>query len=88
MDRLSVRQAALAGGTFLAITYVLCVAWDLAVPADWHAWQMYPAWQRFLPGFVWLTPGSFVLGLAETFFFGLYAGGLLAFLYNAFSTKS
>jgi len=34
MDRLSVRQAALAGGTFLAITYVLCVAWDLAVPAD------------------------------------------------------
>ena len=85
MARLSVRRAALAGGAFLAITYVLCVAWDIVVPATW---QMYPAWQRFLPGFVWLTPSSFALGLAETFFFGLYAGGLLAFLYNAFSTKS
>jgi hypothetical protein len=48
---------------------------------------MYPAWQRFLPGFFWLTPGSFVLGYVETSLYGLYAGGLFAFLYNLFSTQ-
>lgn len=82
--RFSVKQMGLVSGTLFAISYVLCVAWDLVVPA---AWQMYPAWQRFLPGFVWLTPQTFVLGLAETFLYGLYAGALFAFLCYVFSPK-
>ena len=84
MDRLSAKQMGLAGGLLVAISYVLCVAWGLIVPA---AWQMYPAWERLLPGFTWLTPGTFILGLVETFLYGLYAGGLFASLYNILAAK-
>ena len=44
-----------ATSLFLAITFVLCVGFDLVFPA--HA--MYQAWQRLLPGFTWITWSSF-----------------------------
>src|SRR6266536_2036246 len=51
-----------ATSLFLAITFVLCVAFDLLFPA--HA--MFQAWQKLLPGFHWLSLGSFFLGLIES----------------------
>jgi len=72
--------SAMAG--FLAISYVLCVAWDLL----FHQ-EMYRAWVALLPGFVWISWGSFFLGLVETIAGGLYVGLVFAPLYNFFHLK-
>lgn len=72
--------AALAG--FLAINYVLCVGVGLLFDA-----HMYRAWADLLPGFHWLSWGSFVLGLVETIAYGWFFGLLFAPLYNFFLVK-
>jgi hypothetical protein len=46
-----------ATSLFLAVTFALCVAFDLLFPQ--HA--MFEVWRRLLPGFEWLSWGSFVL---------------------------
>ena len=38
--------------------------------------------ELLLPGFVWISVGAFVLGLIESFLFGVYAGWLLAVIHN------
>lgn len=45
-----------ATSLFLAITFVLCVGFDLLFPA--HA--MFQAWQKLLPGFHWAQRGQFL----------------------------
>ena len=35
-----------------------------------------------LPGFRWLSPGSFVLGLIESFLYGAYAGLVFTPIHN------
>jgi hypothetical protein len=41
-----------------------------------------------LPGFHWLTAGSFVLGLVESFLYGLYAGLVFTPIYNGFVRRA
>jgi hypothetical protein len=67
--------------SFAAISYVLCIGFGLLAPTSLHA-----AWllEALLPGFTWLSPGSFVLGLIETGLYGAWAGALYAALYNFF----
>lgn len=64
---------------FLSITYVVCVAFDLLLPR----YAMYESWAGLLPGFVWLTPTGFAIGLAESFLYGWYAALVFGGLYNA-----
>ena len=52
---LALRAAGMATGLFLAITFSLCVAFDLLAPH--HA--MYHTWFGIVPGFLWLTWQSF-----------------------------
>ena len=66
-------------GLFAAISFTLCVVYGLIVPVRFHAAS---ALETILPGFRWISPGSFVLGVVETFLYGAYAGLLLALLYN------
>ncbi len=66
---------------FLAITYVLCVGFDLVFPGQ----AMYTTWMKLLPGFKWLTWGSFFLGLIESFAYGIYVALIYCPLYNLFS---
>jgi len=47
-----------ATSLFLAITFGLCVAFDLVFPQV----AMYRSWQALLPGFTWISWGSFFLG--------------------------
>lgn len=75
------RVIGLALGTFLAITFVLCVAFDLIFPGQ----AMYESWIKLLPGFTWLTWGSFIIGLIESFAYGLYIALVFCPLYNLFS---
>ena len=71
--------------SFFAITFVLCVGYGLVAPARFH-----PAWllEALLPGFTWLTAGSFVLGVVETALYGAWAGLLYSALYNYFVRRS
>jgi len=73
-----------ATSLFLAISFVVCVAGDLMMPAH----EMHSAWQRLLPGFVWLTWGSFLLGLVESYAYGWYFTLIWVPLYNVLSTRS
>lgn len=79
MARLYWRDVGLAMGAFLAITYTLCVAYDLL-----FGQHMYEAWLKLLPGFTWISWWSFFLGLLETFLYGVYFGLVFVPLYNFF----
>jgi hypothetical protein len=70
-------------GLFLAITYVLCVGFDLLFPG--HA--MYQSWLQLLPGFTWLTWSSFLLGLIESFVYGWYVALIFCPLFNFFAAR-
>ncbi len=52
--------------------------WSL-VPKALHSVQFL---EMVLPGFSWLSPGSFVLGLVESFLWGVYAGLVFSPIYN------
>ncbi len=71
--------------SFTAVTFVLCVAYGLVVPAAVH-----PSWllEAILPGFKWLTVGSFVLGLVVSALYGAWAGVLYTTLYNFFARRA
>jgi len=71
-------------GMFLALTYVLCVVFDLWFPAL----AMHPVWAPLLPGFVWISWGSFFLGLIEAFAYGWYVALLFGPLYNLFAVRA
>lgn len=68
---------------FLAFTYLVYVAFDLLFPG----YAMYPTWAGLLPGFVWLTPTGFTIGLIESLLYGWYAALLFGGLYNALAAR-
>ncbi|MFC3674954.1 DUF5676 family membrane protein [Ferrovibrio xuzhouensis] len=68
-------------GLFLAITYALCVGFDLLFPGQ----VMYRTWLRLLPGFDGLSWRSFLLGLAESFGYGWYVALVFGPLFNLFT---
>ncbi len=68
----------------LAITFTLCVVFDLVFPGH----VMYESWQKLLPGFEWLSWGSFLLGLIESYGYGWYFTLIWVPLYNVFSART
>ena len=68
-------------GFFFAISFVLCVGFDLIFPQE----AMYQSWMKLLPGFTWLSWGSFFLGLVESIAYGFYVALVFSPLYNHFS---
>lgn len=80
---LSLVAVGFATSLFLAITFVLCVGFDLLFPA--HA--MVHAWQKLLPDFQWLSWGSFFLGLIESYAYGWYIALIWVPLYNVFALR-
>ncbi|GIL02587.1 MAG: hypothetical protein BroJett030_24860 [Alphaproteobacteria bacterium] len=68
---------------FLALTFVVCVLFDLILPQ----YAMYETWSGLLPGFVWLTPGSFAIGLIESFLYGWYVALIFGGLFNALANR-
>jgi len=67
-----------ASSLTLAISFVLCVGFDLIFPE--HA--MYESWQQLLPGFEWLSWQSFLLGLIESYGYGWYFTLVWVPIYN------
>ena len=53
--------------------------WGLITPQSVH---MHVFLEQFLPGFIWLTWWEFLLGLVESFLFGVYAAIVYVPIYN------
>lgn len=81
--RLPVIALGMSLGLFIAITYVLCVGFDLLFPGM----AMYETWLRLLPGFTWISWSSFLLGLVESFAYGWYIALVFAPLFNFFAAR-
>ena len=67
-------------GTFLLVAYIACLALAFIVPDPSQHWL------RFLPGFTWTLQGI-LLGLVETFAYGLVSGIIFAPIYNWFDVQ-
>lgn len=77
-NTISLGAAGQATALMLAISYTLCVVFDLLLPE--HA--MYRAWQDLLPGFEWISWGSFFLGLIESYAYGWFFMVIWVPIYN------
>ena len=64
---------------FTVLSYILCVVFGLATPEGLH---METFLEAVLPGFKWISPGAFLLGLIESLLWGVYLGGGFAWIYN------
>ena len=79
MTPLNWKVVTLSVGLHCAVSFALCVAFGLLVPPSLHASRLL---EMVLPGFQWLTPGSFLLGLVESFLIGIYVGLVFTAIYN------
>jgi hypothetical protein len=84
VSRIPVVALGMSLGLFLALTFVLCVLFDLWFPAL----AMNPLWGPLLPGFTWISWTSFALGLVEAFAYGWYVALVFGPLYNFFVAKA
>ena len=67
----------------LAVSFTLCVVFDLLFPG--HA--MYETWQKLLPGFEWISWKSFFLGLIEAYGYGWFFTLIWVPIYNVVLAK-
>jgi hypothetical protein len=81
---LNIKVVSWSLATATLISYVLCVAYGLATPETLH---MHPFLEQVLPGFKWLTPLGFLIGLVESFLYGAYAGLVYVPIYNFFARR-
>ncbi len=83
VPRIPVMALGTSLGSFFALTFVLCVLFDLWFPEL----AMNPAWAPLLPGFTWISWVSFLLGLIEAFAYGWYIALVFGPLYNFFARR-
>ncbi|MDX2503990.1 MAG: DUF5676 family membrane protein [Gammaproteobacteria bacterium] len=72
-----------ATSLLLAISFTLCVVFDLLFPG----YAMYQSWQALVPGFVWLSWKSFFIGLIEAWAYGWYFALIWVPIYNFVAQK-
>lgn len=73
---------ALSLGTFLVISYLGCLALALIVPDR----GLHGPWLQFFAGFSWTWQGI-LIGLVESFVYGLFAGVVFAPIFNFFNGR-
>jgi hypothetical protein len=81
---LNIRVLTWSLATFTTVSYIICVVYGLIVPESFH---MVEFLEITLPGFKWLSIGSFLIGLVESFLYGVYAGLVYAPIYNFYQRK-
>jgi hypothetical protein len=77
---LNIRVVSWSLGIFFAFSYILCVLYGLIVPQRLHGMSTFL--ESVLPAFKWLTFGGFILGLIESFLYGIYIGIVFVPVYN------
>jgi hypothetical protein len=81
---LNIKVVSWALGLSGAISFVVCVLYGLVTPQSLH---MHPFLEQVLPGFKWLTWLGFLLGLAESFLYGVYAAIVFVPIYNLLTKR-
>jgi hypothetical protein len=81
--RIPVVKLGWALSIFLAVTYMLCVGFDLIFPQ----YAMYRAWISLMPGMTWLTATSFLIGLAEAFAYGWFVALVFGPISNVIAAR-
>ena len=81
---LSIRVVTWSLATFTTFSFVVCVAYGLIVPESLHMVQFL---EIALPGFKWLSWGSFLIGPVESFLYGVYAGLVYTPIHNFYDKK-
>ncbi len=81
---LKLKVVCLSTGLWAAVSFVVCVAWGLVMPESLH---MHDLLELILPAFKWLTWPGFLLGLLESFFFGVYAGLVFVPIFNVVNRR-
>ena len=76
---LNIKAWTLSAGGWMAVTFTVCVLGGVLAPG---LPIPHRTLELLLPGFRWISLGSFALGLVETFAFGVYAGWLFSTLHN------
>jgi hypothetical protein len=76
---LNIRIISWALGLSSAVSFVVCVLWGLVTPQSLH---MHVFLEQLLPSFKWLTWQGFLLGLVESFLYGVYAAIVYVPIYN------
>lgn len=82
--RIAILPLGMSLGLFFVVTYLLCLLFGLALPAQ-GMHRLFPA---LFPGFVWLTWPSVLLGLVWAFAYGWYIAVIFAPLHNFFAAWS
>lgn len=82
---LNVRIVSWSLGLFLSVSYILCVLYGLVVPERLHGMSAFL--EAVLPAFKWLTLGGFILGLVESFLYGVYVGVVFVPIYNFINNR-
>ena len=81
---LNIKVVSWALATTTSISFVVCVVFGLVTPETLH---MHALLEQVLPGFKWLTPQGFLIGLVESFLYGAYAGLVYVPVYNFFARR-
>lgn len=79
-SRIAIVPLGMTLGTFLVVTYILCVLFGLLVSNP----GMHRLLADLMPGFTWITWPSFFIGLVWSFGFGWYIAALFAPIHNFF----
>lgn len=82
---LNIKVVSWSLGIFSAFTYLLCIVYGLMVPQRLHGMSVFL--EAALPAFKWLTFKGFVLGLIESFLYGVYVGIVFVPIYNFVNRK-
>ena len=82
-SRIRIAVVGMALSSFLALSFVLCVAGYLLFPS---LPITHSALSIFLPGFTLLNWANFGLGLVESFVWGWYIAAGFGLLYNFFAS--
>jgi len=78
MGKLRFKVVALSLGLFMVVSYLLCIIAKLVAP---DIFIIHKALE-LLPGFVWFSWKSFVIGLMDSFLYGVYAAAVYVPLFN------
>ena len=81
---LNIKVWAMSLGCWMAATFTICVLGGVIAPG---LPIPHRTLELLLPGFTWISMGSFVLGFVETFLYGVYAGLLFVPLHNFFARR-
>jgi len=82
---LNTKALTLSLGSFLAVSFSICVLGGVLFPT---LPIPHVTLEAILPGFKWISPGAFALGVVESFLFGAYAGLVFGPLHNFFLRRT